>query len=84
MRDIDSKYRTTGDIIRKLDGSALPEDEPLILFRGRDRLLLDTLNYYMMLRRQNSSASDRLDLLQDQIDIIAQWQKQNPAKLRIP
>jgi hypothetical protein len=84
MRDIDRKYATTGDIIRKLDNSVLPPDEPLILFRGRDRLLPQMLDYYMSLKVEVGSTKERFNVLQSDIDAIKQWQNSHPDRLRTP
>lgn len=44
---IDEKYRVVGDkIINSFNGSVIPDDEPLFLLRGRDRLALVTLKDY--------------------------------------
>jgi len=83
MRQIDTKYKTSGTIT-KLDGTPIPDDEPLILFRGRDRLLVQMLEHYLQLRRKANSSNARLQLLNDQIEIIKQWQTGNPNKTKTP
>lgn len=82
-RQIDTKYLTTGAICR-LDGTPLPEDEPLMLFRGRDVLLPQVLNYYRGLRDKAGSSKLKLNLLQKQIDTIERWQNQYPDRVRLP
>jgi hypothetical protein len=83
MRQIDSKYKTTGEIF-KYDGTPIPEDEPLILFRGRDRLVPQMLDYYNELRIKAGTSQKNMPLLQKQIEVIKRWQAENPDRTRIP
>lgn len=83
MRQIDVKYKTSGDIT-KLDGTPVPDDEPLMLFRGRDKLLLELLNRYAELCRDNGSPPEQLEKLQKQVDTIKTWQAAHPDRLKIP
>ena len=59
MRKIDGKYQTSGDIT-KLDGTPIPEDEPLFLFRAHDKLLVQLLEYYMELCKKAEALKPRL------------------------
>lgn len=83
MRQIDGKYKTSGDIT-KLDGTTIPDDEPLILFRGHDKLLVKLLKQYKELCQEAGSPARQLELLQEQIDAIEQWQSANQDKLKVP
>lgn len=48
VRKIDLKHHIDqcGDIVKTGNGVVVPLDEPLILFRGRDKLALPMLEYY--------------------------------------
>jgi len=83
MRNIGTKYRTTGDISR-FDGEAIPIDEPLILFRGRDRLVPQLLDHYKALRIKAGGVADKLELLQEDIDIIKTWQAEHHDRTKMP
>ncbi len=83
MRQIDSKYKTSGDIT-KLDGTPIPEDEPLILFRGHDKLLPELLESYLEQCRAAGSPQPHLSTLQQRIDAVKQWQAGNPDKVKVP
>lgn len=83
MRQIDGKYQTSGDIT-KLDGTPVPQDEPLILFRGKDKLLPRLLEMYKQLCQDGGSPQNHLDLLQQRIDEIKEWQDSNLDKVKIP
>lgn len=52
MPRVDNKHHIeqgSGRIIKTSNGQAIPDDEPRILFRGRDRLALPMLRYYRQL-----------------------------------
>ncbi|MDP4038718.1 MAG: hypothetical protein Q8P54_02000 [bacterium] len=83
MRDIDGKYQTTGDIQKK-DGTPIPMDEPLFLFRGKDKLLPRVLEQYKELSRNAGSPQQQLDLLDQRIAEVKKWQTENPDKVKIP
>ena len=83
MRQIDGKYQTSG-VITKLDGTPVPDDEPLILFRAQDRLLPELLDLYVQLRQQAGSSAEGIAALQKHVDKIKRWQRQNPDRTRIP
>jgi hypothetical protein len=47
MRKIDAKYHIENDqIVNTKTGEILPEDEPLILFRGKDNLVRALMGCY--------------------------------------
>jgi hypothetical protein len=83
MRHIGGKYHTEGDIY-KYDGELIPRDEPVILFRGRDRLVSQVLEFYYTLRSKITDPEQNLVLLKKDIDEIVAWQKANPDKVRTP
>lgn len=83
MRQIDGKYKTSGDIT-KLDGTSIPEDEPLILFRGQDKLLLELLEKYNELCKNAGSPQQQLDKISQQMEKIKQWQVSHPDRLKTP
>ena len=83
MRQIDDKYQTNGDIT-KLDGAPVPEDEPLILFRAKDKLLVKMLDYYQKLCRDAGSPESQTKTLQSRIDTIKAWQANHQDKLKVP
>jgi hypothetical protein len=47
MKQIDMKHHIEGEqIIKTSNGEPIPDNEPTILFRGRDRLSLPMLKFY--------------------------------------
>jgi hypothetical protein len=83
MRQIGAKYHTEGDIY-KYDGTLIPPGEPVILFRARDRLVPDVLDFYLALREKITSPKQNLSLLRADSDAIKAWQLSNPDKVRTP
>ena len=83
MRQIDSKYQTTGEIT-KLDGTPIPQDEPLILFRGKDKLLPQLLSHYKQLCQNAGSHQQHLEDIDSLVKNIYSWQEQNQDKVKIP
>ena len=84
MRRIGEKYYTDGKGIFKFDHTPIPEDEPLILFRGRDRLVPKMLDYYLQLRLEITDPKQNIPLLRSDIDAITAWQQANPDLVRTP
>ncbi len=84
MRTIGSKYQIQGDVMCTSNGQPIPADEPLMLFRGRDRLLPALLDYYLQLRQQSGMTPEQLADLQAQVDAIKQWQASYPDRLKMP
>ncbi len=62
----------------------IPEDEPVILLRGQDKLAPLVLRYYAMLCRR-AKADDAADLIDAQVDLMLKWHKRKipdlPTKL---
>lgn len=83
MRQIDRKYQTSGDIT-KLDGTPVPEDEPLVLFRAKDNLLVPLLEHYKQMCINAGSYPKHVELLELRIQDIKKWQAQNPERLNVP
>lgn len=83
MRQIDGKYKTSGDIT-KLDGTPISEDEPLILFRGQDKLLVPLLDHYLELCRGAGSPGGQIKLLRERIAEVKTWQDSHPDRLKVP
>jgi hypothetical protein len=83
MRQIDGKYQTTGEL-QKLDGTPIPADEPLILFRGKDKLLPTLLREYIRLCEQADSPERQIQLVEKLVGEIEVWQASHPDKVKVP
>lgn len=62
----------------------IPDDEPVFVFRGRDRFLPDVLAYYFQLADSQGSGQHHCGLIEDAREKLLQWQHQNSEKLRTP
>jgi hypothetical protein len=83
--DIDRKYRIEGGWIRKIStGEFLPEDEPLIIFRAKDKLSVPMMLAYAELCRAAGCDAGQLELLYRRIADFLAWQKDHPELMKIP
>ena len=83
MRQIDGKYKTDGDIT-KLDGTPVPDDEPLVLFRAKDKLLPQVLAAYQKLCQDTGCQAQQVDSLGPLIQQVKDWQAANQDKVKLP
>jgi hypothetical protein len=66
---IDRKYgRVT------LETSTIEEDEPVVVFRAKDELLITTLHLYYVLCKDKGSPVNHLALIGETIEDIKKWQ----------
>lgn len=66
------------------DHGEIPDDEPVIVFRGRDRLLPEVLAKYMSLCEGAGSPQRHVDIVAESRRQIMSWQAENPEKTRTP
>lgn len=69
----DLKYNIRGPITKKSDGKIIPENEPVVIFRGQDALLPELLKYYYTLCQQHGCAAGHLEIIAQRIDEIQNW-----------
>ncbi len=85
MRQIDPKFHIEGDqIIKTSNGDPIPEDEPLMLFRARDKYALAAIAYYGELCRKGGCNDFQMAGVENRIRAFIKWAEQNPAKLKEP
>jgi len=83
MRQINAKYQTSGEITKN-DGTPIPVDEPLMLFRGKDKVLPQLMDEYKRLSQAVGSPAEHLEAIQAATDKIVAWQKDNQDKVKTP
>ena len=83
MRRIAGKYMTDGNLT-KVDGTPIPEDEPLMLFRAQDKLLAETLDFYRELRVKAATSAEGLAVLDQEIALVKEWQAKHPERVQLP
>lgn len=62
----------------------IPDDEPVIVFRARDRFVPAMLGVYLQLCHDNGSPERHQELVAGSRDQIEQWQRENPDKTKTP
>ena len=62
----------------------IPEDEPVIVFRGRDSQVPEMLANYLALCRAMGSPERHLRLVTEASDAIVTWQAEHPDRVRTP
>ena len=62
----------------------IPDDEPVIVFRARDRMLPAVMRFYRELCEGNGSPQRHLDLIKGCRERIEAWQQENPDRVRQP
>ncbi len=83
MRKI-GRYKVIEGDIGKEDGTLIPPDEPLMLFRAKDQLLPQLLEDYIDLCRQAGSPDAHVKVVQAGLDKVVAWQKDNEDQVKIP
>jgi len=80
MRIIDGKYYCKDDwIYKRGTNEIIPELEPIILFRGRDKLALKMLQYYLELCELDGCTKYQLDSVQNQIERFRKFAETSPT-----
>jgi hypothetical protein len=62
----------------------IPGDEPVIVFRARDRFVPAMLGYYMQLCQGGGAPERHVELVTGSIAEIEQWQLDHPDQVRTP
>lgn len=60
------------------------EDEPVVVFRARDLLLPDVLDYYWDLCETEGSPKHHLNLISSTHTIVEKWQTDHQDEVRVP
>ena len=84
MREISSKYITSGPIVNRLKNEPIPDDEPLLLLRGRDLLAPEAMDYYLKLREDRGADPIAQSRLREDIEQMRLWQSQHSDRTRMP
>lgn len=62
----------------------IPADEPVIVFRARDKLTPRLLRYYSRLCADQGSPQRHIDLADGTAEAFQAWQDANPGQVRTP
>lgn len=83
MRQISGKYKIDGTLTKN-DGTPLPDNEPMIMFRGQDKLLPELLEHYNELCTKAGSPQTQIEAINQRIESIKRWQAANPDRVKVP
>lgn len=86
QRQIDGKFSVKDEgaglvIYNTKSGVAIPEDEPLFLFRAKDALAMLTLDYYWQLCAVKKCDSSQLDGVQEAIYLFVGFENSHETGL---
>lgn len=77
----DRKFKfENGQFVNRVSGEAIPDDEPVILFRARDRKALGLLIMYQGLCDEDHHKA----AIQDRINEFSQFQIDHPERMKEP
>lgn len=62
----------------------IPDDEPVIVFRARDRHSRAVITHYLKLCDQGGIPVRHLRLVSEALAAFIRWQERNPDKVRTP
>lgn len=85
MRRIDLKHHVDGDqIIKTGNGQPIPEEEPLVLFRARDYLVVRLLEHYRKLCEVDGCNEFQLEGVDELIDRFSRFAVEHPERMKQP
>lgn len=77
----DRKFKfEDGRFVNRVSGEPIPDDEPVIIFRARDRKALDVLRYY----RSICEDEHHRRAVTDRIDEFEAYEREHPERLKEP
>lgn len=86
VRRIDLKHHIdeNGNIVKTTNGQIIPDNEPLILFRGRDYLALPLLIRYREMCEHDGCNDFQLKQVVELIERFANFARENPSIMKQP
>lgn len=77
----DRKFKfENGRFVNRVSGEAIPDDEPVILFRARDRKALEVLTFYQSICEDQHHRQ----AIQDRINEFHTYQETHPERVKEP
>ena len=86
IRKIDLKHHIDekGQIVKTGNSVPIPDDEPLILFRGRDHLAVKMLNFYYQLCHDDGCNDFQLGQVSELIKKFEKFAAEHPEVMKQP
>lgn len=77
----DRKFKfENGKFVNRISGEEIPDDEPVIIFRARDRHALSVLHYYY----EHVNDPHHAEAIQDRIREFSDFKRNNPGAMKEP
>lgn len=77
----DKKFKfEDGKFVNRVSGEAIPDDEPVVIFRARDKHALKALLYYHMLIKD----PHHRQAVEERINEFAKFQADHPERMKEP
>jgi len=80
MWHIDEEYR----LVKTSNGQPLPDDEPVVVLRARDRLAVPTLKFYHLLAMSNGCNDWFLERILPMLERFRAFAEQHPERMKQP
>ena len=71
-------------IVKTATGEPIPDDEPLIIFRGRDRHALQMLRYYRELCAQDLCTDFHMNGINNRIEAFDKFAREHAERMKQP
>jgi hypothetical protein len=85
MKRIDNKFSLNGEqIISNKSGSIVPDHEPKILFRGKDKLAIPMLQHYLALCLQNGCSKEQEESMRAMIHEFEAFRDTFTSTMKLP
>lgn len=89
MKEIDDKFSvyetaSTLKIVKTKTLEPIPDDEPLMLFRARDRLALDLLKVYRRLCIADNCTEYQINGMDARIEAFEKFKREHPERMKQP
>lgn len=85
MRRIDPKFHIEDDnIVKTSNGDPIPDDEPIMLFRARDRNALNMLHYYATLCMEDGCNDFQMEGIKNRIDAFEKFKQCHSDRMKQP
>ncbi len=78
----DGKFRLA--LVKMSNGEAIPEDEPIHVFRARDACALEALRVYLEISKEAGCNDYQIDGVKAQIARFEAWAQAHPQKMKLP
>lgn len=81
----EGKYCIEGNkIVKRTTGEAIPSDEPVFIFRARDRLALQVLRFYLYTARGEACVDQHIVGCERAVRAFEEFQQTHPERMKQP